>query len=189
MDTSPRSEFMHPKKLVVYLFSVSISMFFLSLSSAHIVRRAEGNWLQFDMPPQLLWSTVLIVISSVTLYLAQRAVKQDNQGVLKIGMILTAVMAFGFCLLQYQAAGHLFDNGVIFGGTESNPAGSFFYIFVWAHVFHVVFGVIYLAIVLVKSLRGVFNSGNKLSVDMFAIYWHFLMVLWVYLYLFLYFNH
>ncbi len=189
MDDAPNRGFMHPKKFGVYLFAVTITMAFAALSSALIVRKAEGNWLQFGLPPQMLWSTITIIVSSATLFLAQYAVKRDMISRVKLGMSLTTALGFLFCAFQVLAAINLIDNQIFWTGPTSNPAGSFVYVLAGLHIFHVFIGIVYLLIILIRSLRNEFNSTNTLGIEMCAVFWHFLGALWVYLYLFLYFNH
>jgi len=71
---------MDPKRFLLWMFMVSIVMIFASLTSAYIVRQAEGNWLAFDLPNILWYSTAILLLSSVTAQLAYRSAKHDNMG-------------------------------------------------------------------------------------------------------------
>lgn len=174
-------------KWLLWLAIVSIVMFFGAFTSYYIVRKASGNWLEFEMP-QMFWvSTAMILISSVTMNTAVTAVKKDNlkQATSFLGITLTLGILFG--ISQYLGWRSLYANGIYFAGSESNAAGSLMYLLSALHLLHVVAGLIFLAVVLVKSSKGKFGSGNMLGVKLCAIYWHFLDGLWVYLFLFLYF--
>src|SRR6187455_3266657 len=69
---------MNPKKFGMWLFIGSVVMLFASLTSAYIVRQAEGNWLFFELPGILTISTGVILLSSVTMQLAFWEAKKDN---------------------------------------------------------------------------------------------------------------
>ena len=88
---------------------------------------------------------------------------------------------------QYKGWKELFNNGIVLGGKKSNASGSFFILFVFAHWAHLIGGIISLTITLLKSLRKRYNAENTLGLELCAIYWHFLDILWVYLFLFLYY--
>lgn len=179
----------NPKKFIVWLFSISISMIFAALTSAFVVRRAEGNWLEFDLPVQLLWSTLAIVLSSGFMFYAQRSIKTDNMNGVKIGLILTTILGLVFSYLQYLSWTQLHLDGIYFTGPTSNPGGSFIYVIIWTHLFHIVTGVVYLLLILISSLMNILSSSNSSSLQSCAVYWHFLGLLWIYLYLFLHFFH
>lgn len=174
-------------KALLWIGIISMIMFWAGLTSAYVVRQGAGNWLNFEMPSVLFISTAIIVTSSITFLYAQMAVKKsDNKGIF-IGALLTFGLAMVFSGLQYAGWKELFENKIVFGGKYSNPSGSFFILFMVAHWAHLAGGIISLIFVLINSLRKKYSSGNALGVELCGIYWHFLTVLWVYLFLFLYF--
>lgn len=69
---------MHPRKFTLILLMVGMFMLFAGLTSALIVRRAEGNWFQFELPVQFIYSTVMVLLSSLTMWLAYRGAKKMN---------------------------------------------------------------------------------------------------------------
>lgn len=174
-------------KALLWIAIVSMLMFWAGLTSAYLVRQGAGNWLNFQMPSLFFISTAVIVTSSITFLYVQSSVKKNNQKGIVIGTVLTLVLAIIFTAFQYGGWRELFDNKVVFGGKYSNPSGSFFILFVWAHWAHLAGGIISLMFVLINSLRKKYSSENALGIELCAIYWHFLSVLWVYLFLFLYF--
>ncbi|MFC2187909.1 cytochrome c oxidase subunit 3 [Peijinzhouia sedimentorum] len=177
---------MNPKKFILWLFIVSIVMIFAALTSAYIVRQAEGNWLQFEMPTMLYISSVVILLSSATLHWSYLAAKKDKLANLKIGIIITTILGFIFLATQFEAWKELVAMDVYFVG---NPAGSFLYVLTGLHAFHLIFGVIFLIIVLISSFRDKVHSKNLNLMEMGATFWHFLGGLWIYLFLFLLLNH
>jgi cytochrome c oxidase subunit 3 len=177
---------MDPKKFILWLFIVSIVMIFASLTSAYIVRQAEGNWLQFDLPSMFYVSSGIIILSSITMHLAYMAAKKDNFSGLKLAMFLTTFLGLAFLYAQYESWKQLVDMGVYFVG---NPSGSFMYVISGVHGFHLISGVIFLIIVLISSFKDMVHAKNLRRIEMCATYWHFLGGLWLYLFIFFLLNH
>ncbi len=179
----------HPLKFSLWLIIISIIMMFAAFTSAYIVRRAEGNWLEYDLPNILLINTVLIALSSVTMQLAHNAAAKNNLSMLRMMLFLTFSLGLAFLVGQWSAWGEMVDNNIFFGGETSNPAGSFMYVLTGVHGFHLITGLIYLAAVIVASLKYKVHSKKMLRIQLCTIYWHFLGGLWIYLYIFLRINH
>ncbi len=177
---------MHPLKFALWLFIVSIVMMFAALTSAYIVRQAEGDWLIYELPTIFLINTIILLSSSITMHVAYVAAKKDNFKTLKVAIVLTAALAIAFLIGQYYAWGALVDIEVYFVG---NPAGSFLYVISGLHAFHLITGVIFIFIMLFSAFKYKIHSKNMVKMEMCTTYWHFLDGLWVYLYIFLLLNH
>jgi cytochrome c oxidase subunit 3 len=186
---SNNSSGVHPLKFSLWLIIISIIMMFAAFTSAYIVRRAEGNWLEFDLPNILLINTVIIVLSSVTMQMAYNAAKQDNLQRLKAMLLLTLGLGLAFLVGQWYGWGELVENNVYFGGSTSNPSGSFLYVLTGVHGFHLITGLIFVLITFMSSLKYKVHSKSMLRIHLCTIYWHFLGGLWLYLYIFLRINH
>jgi cytochrome c oxidase subunit III len=177
---------MHPKKFALWLFLVTVVMIFAALTSAYIVRQAEGNWLEYELP-EIFWVTSgIVILSSIALQFAYYAAKKDNFLGLRIGMVLTVLLGIGFLVGQWYSWVALVDREVFFVG---NPAGSFLYVFTGLHAVHLISGVIFLIIVLISTFRYKVHSQALNTLEMATTYWHFLGGLWLYLFLFLLLNH
>jgi len=174
-------------KPMLWVGIVGIVMLFAGMTSAYIVRQAEGNWLYFDLPNTFYVSTVVIVISSITMLVAQRAIKKDNLKLTTSMLVLTLVLGVVFTLLQFKAWGELVDMGVFFAGRESNPAGSFLYAISGLHLAHLAGGLIALIFTSVKASLKKYSAEDHVGIGVAATYWHFLDILWIYLLLFLVF--
>ncbi|GGK67390.1 cytochrome oxidase subunit III [Rufibacter glacialis] len=179
----------NPLKFMLILMIVSIVMMFAAFTSAYIVRREEGNWLEFDLPNVLLINTVVLFLSSVFMQWAYVSAKRDNLKNLKIALILTIAAGFAFLAGQWQGWGELVQNNVFFGGSTANPSGSFLYVLTGVHAFHLITGLIFLIIVVISAFRYRVHSKNLARIELCNIYWHFLGALWIYLYVFLVLNH
>jgi len=177
---------MHPKKFALWLFIVSVVMVFAGLTSAYIVRQAEGNWLEFNLPDIFYYSSGIILLSSVTMHWAYTSAKSDNIDMLKIAIGLTTVLGLVFLVTQWYSWIALVDRDVYFVG---NPSGSFLYVFTGLHALHLISGVIFLIIVLISSFNYKVHSQNMARMEMCSTYWHFLGGLWIYLFMFLLLNH
>lgn len=185
----------HPKKFIIWILMGSIFMMFGALSSAYIVRKGEGNWLEFDLPSVFTISTILILISSITYHLSYLSSKKDDLVKTKMYLIITLSLGIAFLISQYyswiQLYNYKFLNGfgVVFGGEYSNPAGSFLYVLSGLHAFHIVSGLVFLIAILLLAFKNKINSKNQLWIEACGHYWHFLGLLWIYLYIFLILNH
>lgn len=176
---------MHPQKFALWLFIVTVVMIFAAFTSAYIVRRAEGNWLDFELP-SLFWITSgTILLSSVSMHWAYVAAKKDQIAQMKIALAVTLGLGITFLIGQFAAWDALVAMEVFFVG---NPAGSFVYVLSGVHGLHIVSALIFLTVVLVKAFRYKIHSKQMDTMDMCVTYWHFLDGLWLYLFLFLLLN-
>lgn len=174
-------------KPLLWIGIVSIVMLFAGLTSAYVVRAQNGNWQVFELPPILIISTAIIVTSSLTMLLAQRAIKKDNTKLTSIALFSTLVLGLSFFYTQVQGWKELSQQGIYFAGKYSNASGSFLIIIAFLHLAHMSGGIIALFVSLTKSLLKKYSASDSLGIELTAIYWHFLDILWVYLFLFLYF--
>ena len=182
----PRS--MNPKKFALWLFIVSVIMLFGAWTSAYIVKRGEPGWSSFDLPVEFWFSTCVIVLSSVTMVWAHLSVKKDNVDQAKIALALTTGLGVTFLAGQWLAWKRMVEMNYYFAGSSSNSSSSFIYVLSGFHGLHIVSGLIFLLIALVATFRYKVHSKNMLKVEMCSTYWHFLGVLWVYLFVFLLLN-
>ncbi len=185
---------MNPKKFMLWLFVVSITMIFASLTSAYIYKQSDKDaWITFDLPEVLLYSTIVIVVSSVFMQLSYYFAKQDEIGRLKINLLITAILGIAFLAMQWQGWAKLVEMGIFVGGVDRmgnpvSPAGSFVYVLMGLHAFHLITGLIFLLNVTWNAFRFRIHKKALLKIELCNIYWHFLGGLWVYLYLFMSLN-
>ena len=176
---------MHPKKFAMWLFMGSVMMLFASLTSAYIVRQAEGNWLYFELPALFYYTTGMIFVSSITMQWAYFAAKKNNVSLVKTLVIITSVLGVAFLVGQFMAWGELVNHSIHFVG---NPSGSFLYVITGLHGAHIISAVVFLLIVLNSAVKLRINSKNMAQMEMCTTYWHFLGFLWIYLFIFLLIN-
>ncbi|MCU0449868.1 MAG: cytochrome c oxidase subunit 3 [Bernardetiaceae bacterium] len=179
---------MHPKKFAMWLFIVSILMAFGGLVSAYIVRKGDGNWLEFDLPTIFYWSTGVILLSSATMHWAIASARKDELGQVKLAMLATFGLGLAFLAMQWQGWADLVAQGIYFAGRTSNPAGSFLYVLSGLHGLHLMGGLVFLVLILVAVFQLQVHAKSMVRIEMCATYWHFLDVLWVFLFVFLLVN-
>jgi cytochrome c oxidase subunit 3 len=180
---------MHPKKFGLWIFMVSVVMVFGAFTSAYIVRQAEGNWLDFDLPPMFWLTTIIILISSGTMQWAYISAKRDKIEMTKIAMAITTILGVAFLIGQFMGWSQLVSQGIHLVGRDSSAvSGSFLFIISGVHGAHVISGVIFLAVVLAAVFKFKVHSKSLAQIEMCATYWHFLDGLWLYLFVFLLLN-
>lgn len=177
---------MHPKKFAMWLFIISVTMIFASLTSAYIVKKAEGNWALVEFPSMFAVTSVIIVLSSLSIHFAYLSAKRNNLFNIRLGLVVTGLLAIAFTVGQYMSWGQLVNQEVFFVG---NPSGSFIYVFTGLHVAHLIGGLVFLTVVLYNSFKYKVHSKSLAQMEMCITYWHFLGGLWLYLYLFLILNN
>src|SRR5262245_60719 len=154
----------------ILLALAAITMFFMALTSAFLVRKGTGgDWVKVDLPGILWANTLVLVLSSACLEIARR---KDRRGWLH----LTTVLGIAFLAGQLVAWRELAAQGIY---VSTNPGASFFYVLTAAHGVHLVGGVLGL-------LYAGRRRGNALGVA--TTYWHFMGGLWIYLLLLLRFG-
>jgi len=177
---------MQPKKFALWLFIVSIVMLFAALTSAYIVKQADGNWLAIKMPSMFIVSTVIIALSSITVHLAYLAAKRDELVRVQLLLGITVFLGLGFLFTQYLSWTQLVASNVYF--VSNYASGSFIYVFTGLHGAHIIAGIIFLLITLGSAMMANVHSKKLLQLEMCMTFWHFLGGLWVYLYVFLLLN-
>lgn len=188
LDHKEPSFGVHPLKFLLWLMIISSTMSFAAYTSGYIVRKGEGNWLEFALPARLYVSSIVIILSSFAMQGAVIAARRDNVKLAQ-GLLVTTLLLGGvFLASQWQAWGELVAGGVFFAGQSSNPAGSFLYVLTGFHAFHLVCAFVFLTTVLRMALQYKVHSKAMLWVELCAIFWHFLGGLWLYLHLFLLLN-
>lgn len=176
------------KKFALWLFIIASFMIFASLSSGFIVYTASGvdKGLKTILPQSFITSTVLIVMSSITMHLAFRASKRSDYSKQRIFLLLTVLLGIGFFFSQFQAWGTLIDQGVYF--VNYNASQSFIYVFTGFHLAHILAGVGVLIFVLLHKFGKLPNVRNVFRMELASLFWHFLDILWIYIYVFLLLN-
>lgn len=175
-------------KLILLFAMVSMTMMFAGLTSAFVVSKSRADWLKdFQLPTAFFYSTAVIIGCSVTFYMAKKAIQKNNQSKTTLFLLSTLVLGILFVVLQFVGFGQIVANGYYFTGSGSSITTTFLYVVTVVHMIHLAGGVISLLIIIYNHFKQKYNSSQTLGIELGAMYWHFLDLLWVYLFLFLYF--
>lgn len=175
-------------KMMLIFGMISILMIFAGLTSAYVVSKSRPDWLSdFVLPSAFLFSTLAMIMSSATFYIALRSVRNNNRSMATVMLWVTLVLGALFVVLQFKGFGQVIANGYFFTGSESNVTTSFLYIVVLVHLLHLLGGFISLLVVIYNHYKQKYNSVQTLGIELSAMYWHFMDFIWVYLFLFFYF--
>ncbi|HNQ27321.1 MAG TPA: cytochrome c oxidase subunit 3 [Aquaticitalea sp.] len=176
------------KKMMLWFGIISLIMSFMGWTSAFIVSKSREDWLHDFQIPDAFWaSTIVIVLSSVTLFLAKRALQASNRKMTTVWLLSTLVLGLAFITNQFLGFQEIIDLGYNFTGPTSNVTMSFIYLIAMVHILHVAAGLVCLLVVIYNHFKQKYTPGNMLGFELAAIFWHFVDLLWLYLFLFLYF--
>jgi cytochrome c oxidase subunit 3 len=177
---------MNPRKFALWLFIATVIMLFAAWTSAYIVKRGDMGWSEIIVPDLFWVNTGIILASSITMVWATMAARRNKQESLKIALSITTILGIAFVIGQFMAYDQMVALKEHFtGGPVSH---SFVYVLSGAHAVHLVSGVIVLIFTLVAVFRGKVHAKNMDGIEMCATYWHFLDLLWLYLFVFLLLN-
>lgn len=171
----------HPYKFTLWVGIGSIIMMFAGFTSAYIVKREQPGWIGFSMPVLFWYSTAAILLSSITMQVAVRAFKSREMGRYRNMLLITTALGVLFIALQVAGYYQLNHMGV---RVEGSGSGVFFIIIFGLHALHVAGGIVALAVMVFRALSSTRRSYNVVPVEVTATYWHFVDLLWVYLFVF-----
>ncbi len=174
-------------KPMLWVSMISMTMMFAGLTSAYVVSRKRADWVSFDLPNAFYTSTILIILSSLTFILAKYYIKKDNRKLTTIALLSTLILGIGFVYYQFHGFNQLFDAGFVFAGAQSTVKSSFIIGISLAHIAHIAAGIIVLLVVIINHFNSKYSSKDSLGLELGAIFWHFVDILWIYLFLFFYF--
>ncbi|MEZ2337559.1 heme-copper oxidase subunit III [Mucilaginibacter sp. RCC_168] len=177
-----------PKKFNMWIFIFTSFMFFAALTSGFIVYSGgKGHGLNVIMPDAFKYSTAVIIISSITLFLASKAAKQLQFAKQQLFLWLTFALGVAFFAIQVYAWYVLTYKMNVYL-TDPNASRSFVYIFTGMHLLHIIAAILLLLNTLIGTYKNIPQVRNLFKMEMTSIFWHFLGIIWIYLYVFLLLN-
>jgi cytochrome c oxidase subunit 3 len=182
IDNKPQA--IHPHKFTLWVAMGSIVMMFAGLTSAYIVKKNQSNWLEFNLPIIFWYSTGIILLSSLTIQLAAKSFKAREMGRYRTLITLTAFLGLVFLAMQVGGFMDLESRDIALTGSKSNSAASFLLVITGLHMLHVLGGVIAILIIFARAYASRVKNYSSLPIEMAATYWHFVDVLWIYLFIF-----
>jgi cytochrome c oxidase subunit 3 len=157
-------------------------MMFMAITSALVIRQGD-DWSPISMPSALWLSTSVLFASSFTIEWARRSLKRGMSDLFKRWLSVTMLLGVLFVAGQLLAWRQLVLKGIYL---STNPHSSFFYLLTGLHGVHLLGGIIALSWIVFGAWRNHFSKERTTAVDVTAIYWHFMDLLWIYLFLLLF---
>ena len=174
----------HPYKFNLWLGLAGIIMMFAGLTSAYIVKRSQPGWENFNLPRIFLYSTIVILVSSVTIQVALRAFREREMARYRLFFGITAILGIVFVIMQINGFYQFQFNGMKMIGVGSNPAYSFILAIAGVHILHVLGGLIAMLIIFSRVYGSKRRNYTIVPIEIITTYWHFVDLLWVYLFVF-----
>jgi cytochrome c oxidase subunit 3 len=166
-------------KTGLWVFLAVVTSLFALFISAYTMRMHVGDWNHWHKPTLLWWNTGLLFVTSFAMQWTVGASKRgDPQGV-KTGLMAAGALTFAFLIGQLVVWQQLNDAGYFL---TANPAYAFFYVLTAVHGVHVLGGLVAWGRTAAKLWRGVEVAELRLSIELCAIYWHFLLMVWLVLF-------
>jgi cytochrome c oxidase subunit 3 len=177
-----------PKKFNMWIFIFTSFMFFAALTSGFIVYAGgTGHGMKIKLPSAFIYSTAAIILSSITMFLSSQAAKGLQFQKQRLYLILTISLGILFFVGQFYAWYVLVTKmGVYF--SNPNATQSFIYVFTGMHLIHILAGLLLLANTLYRAKATTPQVKNLYNMQMSSIFWHFVDIIWIYLYVFLLLN-
>lgn len=187
----------HPQKFALWLGMASMTMFFASLTSALLVKKGDYQvWENFELPTVFIYSTIAVVATSLLIHGSLICYRKAKFAAFRSLLFASFITGLLFLGLQYLGWKDMTAMGMTLTGSIS---ASFVYLLTAAHGAHIVIGLLVSLIFIVFAirsrrdplyeLRDAINPKRQLNLEMLVSYWHFVDIVWIYLYLFLLFNY
>lgn len=190
-DLNEKRYVIHPAKFSLWLFIVSIILFFGGLTSAYIVSKGieteKNMWHYFELPSVLWLNTAIMVMSSVMIQIGLWGARKGDFRRARIGMSLASVLGLIFLVGQVIAWTMLNDEGVVWGKGGSN-SGNYLYVLTFVHGMHIVAGLVFVGVVFARIMKNKTGKISVVGIENAVTFWHFLGLLWLYLFIFLLMN-
>jgi cytochrome c oxidase subunit III len=178
---------MHRAKFGMWLFLASEIMFFSGFIGAYIALRnampgsaEDASQLNTGLA---LVNTVVLILSSLTMALAVAASKRGDQGQLQLFLVLTFILACGFLVIKSIEYYSKFSHGLY---PSTSPFFGTYYLLTGFHGLHVIGGMVVLWHILTFAFSEKYNATYNIPIETFGLYWHFVDVVWIFLFPMLY---
>ncbi len=198
LSRTPENQALYAQRFALWIAIAAMVMMFAGFTSAYIVKKGDAEtWVNFNLPDIFYLSTALIVLSSGSMHWAMVSFKRNQMKRYRTLIATTLLLGLGF--IGSQVAGWQMLGAQGFNLTAEVSA-DFFYVISGAHAIHV-FGGLVLLLAAWSGIHGKLKKGTadlmnnptpekrKFRVELTATYWHFVDALWIYLFIFLLYNH
>ena len=169
-------------KTALWVFLGVATSLFVLFVSAYAMRLGLADWSPLPRPRLLVLNTALLVAASIAMEWTARAARRADEGRVRGGLAVGGLLTLGFLAGQLVVWSQLNAAGYF---VSSSAAASFFYLFTAVHGLHVLGGLVAWARAVLRVGRGADPARVRLGVELCATYWHYLLVVWVALYVLL----
>ncbi len=187
----------HPQKFALWIGMGAIAMFFAAITSALLIKKGDFRvWQSFRLPDIFMYSTAVILSVSVVMQLSLISYRKARFTAFRWLLGLSFLLAVLFLVLQVQGWHILKSMGLPLAG---NLAGSFVYLITSMHGAHIIGGLLVTLVFIISAirarkdpiyeLRAIINPKRQLNLELLVSYWHFVDIIWVYLYFFMLMNY
>ncbi len=172
-------------KLGMWAFLASEVMFFTALIAAFVAFKARGmlDGSEALNMPLAAFNTFILIVSSFTVVLALDAIQRGLQS--RFVLFILATLALGGTFIAFQGVewNLLLSEGI----TPANRLfGTAFFVLTGFHGAHVITGLLWLMVILLRAFRGDFTPQQHLGYEVFGLYWHFVDIVWIVLFTVIY---
>jgi cytochrome c oxidase subunit 3 len=171
----------HPYKFTLWVAMASILMMFAGMTSAYLVKGSLPGWTELKMPGLFYLSTAVIICSSITVQGALQSFRKGPVRTYRNWLAGTVLLGMAFVVMQTTAFYQMYQSGI---RLEGAGAAQFLYIIFGLHALHVLGGLVALLTQFFKLFRNQVRSYDPVPLEITATYWHFVDVLWIYLFVF-----
>ena len=187
----------HPQKFALWIAMAGMTMFFAALTSALILKKGDfKTWENFKIPSVFMVSTLMIISLSVVMHFSLVSYRNAKFTAFRWLFFLGFLLGIAFLLTQWLGFNALKNMGFPLTG---NIAGQFVYMLAIVHGVHIIGGLVVTLIALIRAVRArkdplyelknIINPKRKLRMELLVSFWHYIDIVWIYLYVFFYFNY
>ncbi|RWM92919.1 MAG: cytochrome-c oxidase [Mesorhizobium sp.] len=163
-------------KIGLGVFLAVVGCLFALFTSAYFMRMALSDWQALPLPRVLWFNTGVLVLSSIALQCASVAARRGEIDAVRLGLVTAGLTALAFLVGQLVAWRELTAGGYLL---TANPANSFFYLITGMHGLHILGGLVGLGRTTAGAWNGTRPERLRLGVELCAMYWHFLLFVWL----------
>lgn len=173
----PSQALAHPPQKTALMFLLGVvGVLFGLFVTAYFIRMELGDWRPMPEPPLLWVNTAILFAASIVLQWTHSRLRSGNDRGIRMALLLGAVLTLAFVYGQVEAWQQMRAAGYFM---YNNPANAFFYIITGIHALHVLGGLYVWLRAGVRVLSGTAPEQIHLAVELCAVYWHFLLLVWL----------
>ena len=163
-------------RVFLSVFLGVVTAIFGLLTAAYFVRMTYADWQSLPVPALLWLNTAILILSSVALQWARTSARHQQADRVRRGLLAGGALAFAFLVGQFLVWQQLGSLGYF---VDTNPSNSFFYLITGLHGLHLLGGLVAWLRASLRLWRGAETDKIRMSVELCAVYWHFLLLVWL----------